>query len=65
MNKILRYTRHCDNNVKIINNLLGALEGFGLDTSYLHGQAFDRAGNMAGKYRGASAIIKSTCPKAV
>ena len=49
----------------IAEKILGALEEFGLDTSYLRGQAFDGAGNMAGKYRGAAVIIQSTCPKAV
>ena len=41
------------------------LEEYGLNVNYLRGQAFDGAGNMAGKYRGAAAIIQSTCPKAV
>ena len=49
----------------VAHNIVEALEGFGLDTSYLRGQAFDGAGNMAGKYRGAAVIIQSTCPKAV
>ena len=36
-----------------------------LNPEYLRGQAYDGAGNMAGKYRGAAVSIQSTCPKAV
>ena len=31
----------------VAHKILEALQGFGLDTSYLRGQAFDGAGNMA------------------
>ena len=48
----------CDPHLE--KKILGALEEFGLDTSYLRGQAFDGAGNMVGKYIGAAAIIQST-----
>ena len=49
----------------IPDKILAALEGYGLNTSYLRGQAYDGAGNMAGKYRGAAAMIQTSCPKAV
>ena len=49
----------------IADKILEGLEEYGLNVNYLRGQAFDGAGNMAGKYRGAAAIIQSTCPKAV
>lgn len=49
----------------VAGKILEALEEYGLNVDYLGGQAFDGAGNMAGKYRGAAAVIQSTCPKAV
>ena len=49
----------------VAGKILEALEEYGLNVDYLRGQAFDGAGNMAGKYRGAAAVIQSTCPKAV
>ena len=49
----------------IADKILEALEEYGLNVNYFCGQTFDGAGNMAGKYRGAAAIIQSTCPKAV
>ena len=45
----------------IADKILAALD---LNTSYLRGQAYDGAGNMAGKYRGAAAMIQTSCPKA-
>ena len=49
----------------IAGKILTALEGYGLDVSYLRGQAYDGAGNMSGKHRGTAATIQTTCPKAV
>ena len=49
----------------VASKILEALKEYGLSVNYLRGQAFDGAGNMAGKYRGAAAVIQSTCPKAV
>ena len=49
----------------IADKILEALQEYGLNVNYLHGQVFDGAGNMAGKYRGMAAIIQSTYPKAV
>ena len=51
--------------IAIADKILAALEGYGLNVSYLRGQAYDGAGNMSGKYRGAAATIQTTCPKAV
>lgn len=47
------------------NKILEALKGYSLDLNYLRGQAYDGAGNMAGKYQGAAACIQSSYPKAV
>ena len=49
----------------IAAKIIEALQGYGLDLNYLRGQAYDGAGNMAGKYHGAAAIIQSSFPKAV
>ena len=37
--------------------ILTNLQSFGLDLSYLRGQAYDGAGNMSGSIRGTAAII--------
>ena len=58
----------CDTGVTgsaLAAKILGALQGYGLDVSCLLAQAYDGAGNMAGKCRGAAATIQATCPKAV
>ena len=34
---------------------------YGLNLGYIHGQGYDGAGNMAGKYRGAAMTIQSRC----
>ena len=41
------------------------MEEYGVNVGSLRGQAYDGAGNMAGKYHGAAARIQSVCPKAV
>ena len=51
--------------VAIADKILAAVGEYGLNPEYLRGQAYDGAGNMAGKYRGAAVSIQSTCPKAV
>ena len=51
--------------VAIAEKILTAVGEYGLHPEYLRGQAYDGAGNMAGKYRGAAVTIQSTCPKAV
>ena len=51
--------------VAIAEKILTAVGECGLNPEYLRGQAYDGAGNMAGKYRGAAVTIQSTCPKAV
>ena len=59
---------HCDTGTAgsaLADKILEALRGYGLDISYLRGQAYDGAGNMAGKYSGVAAIIQSNFPKAV
>lgn len=55
----------CTTGVAIADKILKALEDYGLDCSFLRGQSYDGAGNMAGKYRGAAATIQSTYSKAV
>ena len=45
--------------------ILDRLGQYGLDTSYIRGQGYDGAGNMSGKFRGCSACISQSCPKAV
>ena len=49
----------------IAAKILEALNNYGLDLDFLRGQAYDGAGNMAGKYRGAAAVIQSSHPNAV
>ena len=58
----------CDTGITgsaIAAKILEALQGYGLDMNYLRGQAYDGAGNMAGKYHGAAAVIQSSYPNAV
>ena len=47
----------------IVDKILGKIAAYGLNISSLRGQGY--AGNMAGRYRGAAAIIHSRYPKAV
>ena len=49
----------------LADKILEALQEYGLDVGNIRGQAYDGAGNMAGKCRGAAACIQSACPKAV
>ena len=42
---------------QLANMILTKLQSFGLDLSYLRGQAYDGAGNMSGSIRGTAAII--------
>ena len=49
----------------IAEKIMEALEMYGLNLGYIRGQGYDGAGNMAGKYRGATVTIQSRCPKAV
>ena len=51
--------------IAIAEKILTAVGDNGLDLKHVRGQAYDGAGNMAGKYRGAAVTIQSTCPKAV
>ena len=41
------------------------MQDYGLEIKYVRGQAYDGAGNMAGRCNGAAALIQSSCPKAV
>ena len=42
----------------ISNLITNALRKYGLDLRYLCGQGYDGAGNLAGKYQGAAAVIQ-------
>ena len=58
---------HCASGVSgkaIAQNILCVLEKHCLDVNNLHGQGYDGAGNMAGKYQGAAARIQRNHPKA-
>ena len=58
----------CDMGIRsnaIAENILVTLGAYRLDINSLRGQAYDRAGNMAGRYRGAAMIIQSRFLKAV
>ena len=48
----------------LARTITSTLEKFALDLSYLRGQGYDGAGNMAGKYNGTGAIIQDRYPKA-
>ena len=49
----------------VSNLITNALRKYGLDQRYLCGQGYDSAGNMAGKYQGAAAIIQKVYPMAL
>ena len=49
----------------LANKIKTTLEGFGLDLAYLHGQAYDGAGNMAGSVNGTASLISSEYPLAI
>ena len=58
----------CDTGVAVRvldDKILEALQEYGLDVGNIRGQAYDGAGNMAGKCRGAAVCIQSACPKAL
>ena len=48
----------------IADKILDTLHKLSLDPQNLRGQAYDGAGNMAGKYRGAAALIQKDFPRA-
>ena len=45
----------------IVENIMETLEMYGFNFGYIHGQGYDGAGNMAGKYRGVAVTIQSRC----
>ena len=49
----------------VAKKLTGFIESCGLDPNKIRGQAYDGAGNMAGKVKGAAAIITSEYPLAL
>ncbi|XP_025407219.1 zinc finger MYM-type protein 1-like [Sipha flava] len=49
----------------IANLILENLEQFGINTQYLHGQGYDGAAAMAGKFNGVQAHIKEIHPNAL
>ena len=49
----------------IAKAILSILDKLGLDVYLLHGQGYDGASNMSGKFRGVQAIVKSRVPSAV
>ena len=49
----------------VAEKLTGFIQSSGLDLNKLRGQAYDGAGNMAGKAKGAAAIITSDYPLAL
>ena len=49
----------------VSNLITNALRKYGLDLRYLCGQGYDGAGNMAGKYQVAAAIIQQVYPMAL
>ncbi|XP_068122100.1 52 kDa repressor of the inhibitor of the protein kinase-like [Hyperolius riggenbachi] len=49
----------------IANQILSGIEKSGLNVDKLRGQGYDGAGSMAGKVKGAAAIISAAHPKAV
>ena len=51
--------------VAVANTITSVLQKLGLDLRYLRGQGYDGSGNMAGKCKGAAAIIQRDCPKAI
>jgi hypothetical protein len=58
----------CDSGISgraLAEKITSTLKGFNLDLSYLRGQAYDGAGNMAGPVNGAAAIITREYPLAL
>ena len=49
----------------ISNLITNTLRKYGLDLRYLCGQGYDGAGNLAGKYQCAAAIIQQAYPMAL
>jgi Domain of unknown function (DUF4371)/hAT family C-terminal dimerisation region len=49
----------------LATSIIDKLQSYGLDLSLLRGQCYDGAGNMAGKIKGAAAIISARFPKAL
>ena len=57
---------HCDTGTSgraIADKILYTLQRLSLDPRNLRGQAYDGAGNMAGKYQGAATLIQNEFPK--
>ena len=46
----------------LADKITSSLQSFGLDLSYLRGQGYDGAGNMAGSVNGAAALITANYP---
>ena len=46
----------------LADKILEALQEYGLDVGNIRSEAYDGAGNMAEKCRGAAACIQSACP---
>ena len=58
----------CDSGIRgrdLAEKITTTLRSFNLDLSYLRGQAYDEAGNMAGSVNGAAAIISRDYPLAL
>lgn len=58
----------CDEGITgqaIADKILSSLQGYTLDLQLLRGQAYDGAGNMAGKTKGAASIITAKFPLAL
>ena len=58
----------CDSGITgqaLAGKIVGFLRGSGLDPTRLRGQAYDGAGNMAGKTNGVAALISSQYPLAL
>lgn len=45
--------------------ILDRIGHYGLDPDHIRGQGYDGAGNMSGIFRGCSAFVSESCPKAV
>ena len=58
----------CDTGISgrnLSDKIKSTLNGFGLDLSCLHGQAYDGAGNMAGSVNGTASLISADYPLAI
>ena len=55
----------CNTGRALADEILETLQDYGLEIKHLRGQAYDGAGNMAGRCNGAATLIQSSCPKAV